>query len=282
MSEFYSSDTSLSTPSYPPPSPATWSVEVFYGPLYWGFVLATSLVGATVVQAYMYFSRNSDRWSLRLLVTVLLILDVASTVLMGQAIFHYFVVNFANVDVFFEVPISWWAEKALSTLITCMTQLYFASRIYIINRTCAILPGYGRFLPVAVSFFAVAGLMGGLSETYFMSVWPTSQFASTTMQVIVILEDGSAVLSDILVTTTLSYILSPSRTGVVQRSSRLRNLFFFVMNRGIIVTIFQVGVLVAYLGARSYLYWMPFHLCKSKLYANTLRAFVVSAYPMLI
>ncbi|KAH7913187.1 hypothetical protein BJ138DRAFT_670559 [Hygrophoropsis aurantiaca] len=35
-------------------------------------------------------------------------------------------------------------------------------------------------------------------------------------------------------------------------------------------------MLVAYVSAPSYLYWMPFHLCKSKLYTNTMLAMLNS------
>ncbi|KIJ63155.1 hypothetical protein HYDPIDRAFT_113746 [Hydnomerulius pinastri MD-312] len=58
--------------------------------------------------------------------------------------------------------------------------------------------------------------------------------------------------------------------------SPLRGLFFFILNRGILVTIVQVGMLIAFTSAPGFLYWMPFHLCKSKLYTNTLRALLNS------
>lgn len=40
-----------------------------------------------------------------------------------------------------------------------------------------------------------------------------------------------------------------------RRSETLKALFMFTVNRAILMSIIQIGMLVAYLSARDYLYW---------------------------
>ncbi|KAH7920450.1 hypothetical protein BV22DRAFT_1098083 [Leucogyrophana mollusca] len=265
-------------------------LSFFYSAMYWGFVLSTSLVGISLVQVYMYYMRhNNDRWQMKALVASLLfvelclftldgfltihgcrILDPATSILMAETIYYYFVVNFGVPQALASIPISWVLETGLTVLVTSIVQIYFAINIYWIHKRTSTIPG-GLLIPAVVFTLAFAAFVSGIVTTVLTAVQAINSFAEASFQIAVITEETFAAVADILSTSTLCYVLSRPRVGTTA-ASRLKSIFLFLVNRGILVTLIQIGMLVAYLSARTYLYWTPFHLCKSKLYTNTLRA----------
>ncbi|KIJ63154.1 hypothetical protein HYDPIDRAFT_113741 [Hydnomerulius pinastri MD-312] len=97
--------------------------------MYWGFVAATALVGITFLQGYMYYNRNHDHKALQIAVAIMLIVDFSSTAVIATTIFHYFLINYGNLATFNSIPAEWVLENALTALVTCIAQLFFASRI---------------------------------------------------------------------------------------------------------------------------------------------------------
>ncbi|KIJ67551.1 hypothetical protein HYDPIDRAFT_38052 [Hydnomerulius pinastri MD-312] len=254
----------------------TYSVAGFYGPMYWGFVASTALAGTTLMQGYEYFSHNTDGWLFHCVVSAVLIFDLATTALMAQSINHYFLQDWGNYATFTEITLSWCLENVATAVVTCMTQLLFASRIYLVTRQYAVFSPYDKIVVAAISIAAVGGFASGIIKSVFVGTKGVYFVTSAPMQAALCSEEGLAVVADILTTCTLCSILASARGSVKKTRSRLRNLFFFILNRGILVTIIQIGMLVAYLPATGYLYWMPFHLCKSKLYTNTMLAMLNS------
>ncbi|KAF8550145.1 hypothetical protein OG21DRAFT_449768 [Imleria badia] len=92
----------------------------------------------------------------------------------------------------------------------------------------------------------------------------------SSLQIALSLEEGLGVISDLFTTCTLCYILTSSRGGLRRTTPPMRRLFFFFLNRGILVTVIQIGTLVAFVAKPASMYWAPFHFSKSKLYTNTL------------
>jgi len=56
----------------------------------------------------------------------------------------------------------------------------------------------------------------------------------------------------------------------------LSHLFFFTVNRGLMVTIAQIGFGITFLIGPTKAIWMPFHLSLAKLHLNTLLAMLNS------
>ncbi|THU86455.1 hypothetical protein K435DRAFT_868281 [Dendrothele bispora CBS 962.96] len=63
---------------------------------FYGNIIAAVLFGITIVQAWIYANSNTDKWPLRLLVAILVLLDFATTCLNAQILHHYLVSNFGN------------------------------------------------------------------------------------------------------------------------------------------------------------------------------------------
>ncbi|EGO02119.1 hypothetical protein SERLA73DRAFT_159165 [Serpula lacrymans var. lacrymans S7.3] len=237
------------------------NVSSHYAPLYWGFVCSTCFLGATVVQTYMYFSHTQDRWPMKILVLLLLTLDISSTVLIADTIYYLFVINFGDSSDFHMTSPPCAVEKGVSSILTSIKQTvldYIDSRLA--NTYGSDFPRFvrnccwhrlGTFSGIFLRLLTLDKYIFEAEPIYMLFV-PYTMSAGPPMEMMVVMEEGSEVIADLLITVTLCYMLSPDRTGV-----RVRCV--------------QIGVLVAYLTAPYQLYWIPFHVCKIKLYTNTFR-----------
>ncbi|EGN97002.1 hypothetical protein SERLA73DRAFT_185270 [Serpula lacrymans var. lacrymans S7.3] len=243
-----------------------------------GFVFSTALVGISVVQGYIYFARNKHgHWASKSLVILLLILDPATSLLFAHTIYYYFLINFGNYRVFSKVTSSWCAENAITSIIVWIVQLYFALRIYQLDKQHPLLPRpiLNWMIPAFVVFLAFVSFALGIARTAFMVFQTTNHLATLSVTLVVDMEEGCAVICDIITTSALCYMLSPIRSSTRKRSP-VRTVFIFLIDRGILVNVVQLGTLVTYSYAPNKLYWMSFHLCKSKVYINTFFAMVNS------
>jgi len=162
------------------------------------------------------------------------------------------------------------------TKLSSRVQIFFATRIYLVMRKYPILTQLNVVLPLFIIVAAMGGLGTGLARMVYVHLLPIRKHGSLKLVVPAYAEEGFVLLGDLISTVTLCYILTSTPGGVQKTHSRIRRFFFFVLTRGILVTIFQIGMLAAFSCDKSGLYWMPLHLCKSKLYTNTFLAMLNS------
>ncbi|KIJ63157.1 hypothetical protein HYDPIDRAFT_113752 [Hydnomerulius pinastri MD-312] len=253
-----------------------WTVSRYYGPMYWGFVVATMLLGTTFVQGYIYLTRNNDRMLIQSMVSVVIILDFLATALMATTVFHYFIQDFGDFKTFADIPSTWCLESVATALVTSITQAFFSSRIYLVMRQYPVLVPFDKLIPISVLITALGGLGSGIAKTVLIYTLPVMEMGDMQMLLANCFEEGFAALSDTITTITFCYILASTPGGVRRIKFRLRQLFFFMLTRGVLVTLLQIGSLAAFASATYYLYWVPFYLCKSKIYTNTLLAMLNS------
>ncbi|GJJ06679.1 hypothetical protein Clacol_000874 [Clathrus columnatus] len=83
------------------------------------------------------------------------------------------------------------------------------------------------------------------------------------------LAKGFGALTDVLATIAMCIFLSSARTGMQRTDSIIKTLTHFVINRGLLVTLIQVLLLVFFFAVEDRLYWFAFHVNVTKLYVNT-------------
>ncbi|KAF9020586.1 hypothetical protein BDP27DRAFT_1250271, partial [Rhodocollybia butyracea] len=77
-------------------------------------------------------------------------------------------------------------------------------------------------------------------------------------------------VSDITTTIALSWTFKGMNSGIKQTETLLNKLFQYTVTRGIFVTLNQLAFLILYLVNAKKLWWMPFHLCITKIYVITM------------
>ncbi|KAH7890010.1 hypothetical protein F5I97DRAFT_623432 [Phlebopus sp. FC_14] len=247
-----------------------WNVSSMYAPVYWGCIVSTALVGTTLVQGYTYFSRNPDSCIQKSLIFLILCLDTAESVLMSYTIYYLFLMNFGNMEVFLvTIPMSWIAENLVTAVVTFSVQVFLASRIYLVTSEYIVFHSWRKIMPILIFITAFASLVSAVVLNISVAKNPVLTQASMTLfELTRCFEEGLGALSDLLATCTLCIVLASGNPQ--KRRSPFRRLFYFILSRGILVTVVQIATLVVYIAATLHFYWMPFHLCKSKLYTSTL------------
>ncbi|TDL15246.1 hypothetical protein BD410DRAFT_125301 [Rickenella mellea] len=226
----------------------------FFGFIYWGLVCSTVLFGVSLCQGYFYFSNYNDRFTLKIYVAFLLMLDVSSTLVWMIGIQRIVIRNWgASTSVASAQPFAT-AESVSIITITFLTQMFFARRVYLLD-------SHRKRIPVII----VIRLFRMLTTTF-------DQIMQREFKILNIFESGFAAVSDIVATIAMCFRFVETAMDTRRLTSFLRRIMIYTVNRGVVVTVVQVLTLALFLYSPHGLHWFPFHMCVGKLYVNTLLA----------
>ncbi|KAJ2930774.1 hypothetical protein H1R20_g6309, partial [Candolleomyces eurysporus] len=241
--------------------------HTIFAPMFWGFVLSIFLGGMTVVQANVYFPAKRDRPIIRWTAALMLLFDVTSSILIAYSIYYYLIPEFGSFERFKAVTPQFSAECLIAALITYMSQLYFVHQLVIVKRT-----GKGNWIIIGlITGFATLAVMGGIGCVSTMYIWNEAVLAhrNKAFTIFFALAKGFNALTDILATIAMCMFLTNQKGGIERTNSLLSQVMLFVIQRGILVTLIQVLVLVTFLAAPGNLAWLALHMNVTRLYANT-------------
>jgi len=237
---------------------------------FYGYAVSTVLFGITVVQTWMYINDNNDKWPFRLLVAAMVLGDFATTCLDTQSVHHYVISNFGDLDVITTITTPMAIEYLLTLIIVFCIQIFFAVRVWRIG-------SFHWTVYASIVLTAVGSLAAGLSAAGQL-VMDNSLLglAAVNSQFEVGWECGLSALSDLITTIALCWSFSHSQTGIKRTDTLLQRFFQYTVTRGVLVTLDQTLFLVFFLTKTERLWWLPFHLCSSKIYVNTMVAMLNS------
>ncbi|ESK89151.1 hypothetical protein Moror_5246 [Moniliophthora roreri MCA 2997] len=238
-----------------------------------GLLISIALYGVIVVQAWTYFNRNKDNWLLRLLVLSMVVLDLAASVLEIIPYRYLLIVHFGNVlAVTSEKSIRHTMETVIiSAVIAFIVQIFFASRVYVLNRL-------HRVVPVFIILCAIGTLAMGLLIGIQGIMHPSIRLLFDPKTKLKLgLSCGLAALCDLSATMALTWSFRMSKTGFKMTDTMLYKLLQFTVTRGILVTLVQVSLFALYVGDDPVkLKWTAPLFCGSKVYVITMLAILNS------
>ncbi|KAL5480494.1 hypothetical protein ACEPAI_1764 [Sanghuangporus weigelae] len=287
-----------------------------FGIQFWGLIVSIFFLGASLVQAYLYYMNNPDGWFMRTFVTVTLVLDVVGTVLVSDAMHFYLITSFGNPAGLVQMTQTFIGEIVLAIVTILMSQHFYASRVLtagksnkygriaavvIVSRTSAITftDIHDRPCGSAQSVGSFASFGSALGRIYTTVLRPRTE-SLTSIQLAACIKlyltgrgftsleqpnyktlisawSFSNGLCDAIATFSMCYFLTSYKSSFKSTTSVVNSLFLFSVNRGFLVFATQIGLVTAYLAAPSKGYWTPFHLVLPKLHVNTLLAMSVSS-----
>ncbi|KAJ2917315.1 hypothetical protein MD484_g3117, partial [Candolleomyces efflorescens] len=259
--------------------------QTIFAPMFWGFVLSIFLGGMTVVQAHIYFPAKKDRSVIRWTAALMLLFDIASSALIAYSIYYYLNLDRSSGSKLLRRKLAvlhslfiqesqpsssssqFSAECLISALITYISQLYFVHQLVIVRRA-----GKGSWVIISlITIFATLAVMGGIGCVSSMYVWNEAVLAhrNKAFTIFFALAKGFSAITDILATVAMCLFLTDQKGGIERTNSLLSQVMLFVIQRGILVTLIQVLVLVTFLAAPNNLAWLALHMNVTRLYANT-------------
>ncbi|KLO09490.1 hypothetical protein SCHPADRAFT_563031 [Schizopora paradoxa] len=246
-----------------------------YGVAFWGFVVSTILFGCIVVQAYLYFSRSRDTLFLKLFVGVMVLLDGVLTLLTGDAINFVLVKNYGNPIALLYMSDTFIAEFFITWAVITASQLFYASRIYIVDKKHWYIPATIAFLAICAQA-SVDVLFANLFQDHRLMV----NLGKRKFVILSGVTSSLASVADIIATVAMCYFLASHRSGFRKTNNIIKTLIFYSVNRGVLVVLAQVAILIVFSIDPNQIWWLPPHLCLSKFHVITLLALLNSRSTM--
>ncbi|KLO13766.1 hypothetical protein SCHPADRAFT_345517 [Schizopora paradoxa] len=239
-----------------------------YGVAYWGFIVSAVLYGCIIVQGYIYFScYPKDSWLLKSFVATMIILDGGITVLAAESFNYLLIKKYGDASVLLVMNDAILSEYILTWLVVTASQIFYASRVYIVNKKFWYIPAMIGLLALG-SQAAIIVLFVKLFREHRL----VENLAKREFVVLSCLTGGMSSAADIISTGAMCYFLASHRTGFRKTKQLIKMLIFYSVNRGVMVTVCQIAILVTFALKPTGLWWLPPHLCLSKFHVITLVA----------
>ncbi|KAG1724668.1 hypothetical protein EDB19DRAFT_295481 [Suillus lakei] len=211
-----------------------------FGALFIGVVLAAVLFGVTNVQVFIYFHSHSGAGVTfyKLVVIWFWIFDALHLALTVHYIYFYLVINYASIGGFTVVVWSFKLQLIVSVLIIFGEHLLYVHRISIVSR------GRSRALPimVGIAVLLAAGVAIAIVWRAYQEVHVITDLVKIQWTVYMFL--GTVAFVDILIASSIWYLLATSRTGFSRTDLFITKLMSYIINTGCLTSICSMIVII--------------------------------------
>ncbi|KAG1734438.1 uncharacterized protein EDB91DRAFT_588929 [Suillus paluster] len=245
-----------------------------FGALFIAVIFAAILFGVTNVQALIYFQTHEDTGMTfyKLVVILLWTLDALHLALIIHGVYYYLVINYANVAALSGLVWSAKLQIPVDTLMIWGVHLLYVHRIWIISK------GRSRALPITVGIIVVLGSGVAISlnwATYrcrtFEDLLKTFEWANYSTL-------GTLSFLDILIASSLCYLLITSRTGSSSTDSFLTKLMSYIITTGCLTSIFSLTVIITCAAMPKNFIYLGVEFSLAKVYVNSYIALLNAQY----
>ncbi|KAG1762751.1 hypothetical protein EDD22DRAFT_541708 [Suillus occidentalis] len=195
------------------------------------------LFGLTIIQAYVYFRTHAGGWTkfYRVVVLLLWALDAVHVGLTVHCVYYYLVINFANYAALTEAIWSFQLQVVFNVLTIYVIHLLYSHRIWIVGRDRSKI---FRIIPCIVII-----LSSGVAIVLFWVVYHHNSSAGLFLdRWTVFMALSVAAFLDILITTSLWYLLASSRTGFAETDCLISRLMCYTMDSGCLDEYMCIGI----------------------------------------
>ncbi|KAJ7144932.1 hypothetical protein C8R43DRAFT_1013529 [Mycena crocata] len=234
-------------------------------PMFIGTILNWGLLGALVVQIYLYFlAFPKDGMRSKVLVLLIALGEILQTLSDTRDTIHVFGVGWGNPYILDEVGWSWLSVPVIGASIACAGQLFFAWRIYIISRSL--------YMPVLISFITAfqwgAGIWTGV-EIGRAKKFSLLQFHLFKPPVAWL---AATALSDLVIAASTSFYLLKSRRSGFRHSTDavISRIVKITVETGLLCAVFAILDLILFVTFNGNNYHLAVCIELSKVYSNSI------------
>ncbi|KAG2339034.1 hypothetical protein BDR05DRAFT_968484 [Suillus weaverae] len=247
-----------------------------FGALFIGVILAAVLFGLTNVQAFIYFQahRSPGISFFKLVVIWLWICDALHLALTIHSVYYYLVTNYANFGVLTEIVWSLKLQLAINIFIIPMVHLLYVHRIWSVSK------GRSRILP-AIALGIVVVLSSGVAIPLVWAQYKTKLFKDLIGIVwAAYLSLGAATFVDVVIASSLCYLLATSRTGFSSTDSFITKLVGYTISTGCLTSICSMSIIITCAVMPTNFIFISLQFLVTKLYVNSFIALLNARYYM--
>ncbi|KAH9838039.1 uncharacterized protein C8Q71DRAFT_574976 [Rhodofomes roseus] len=234
------------------------------GPALLGCFMDWALLGVLNVQVYLYHVNVScDPLFLQILVYVVFILEWLQSINLTSMAWQVFVVDYGQGDALSTIHVGWMPLPILCSVISLITQLFFAWRICMLSKSTRIVSGIIllALVQTVCGFLVGIKLKDGSASSQFLSSKATLIVTSLWMA-------GSAFV-DILIAVVMTILMIKRKTGIAATDRIINKIIRLVVETGsLTASVATVGLILAILAPEAAYYQPPIYTL-TKLYSNT-------------
>ncbi|KAJ7027474.1 hypothetical protein C8F04DRAFT_1122183 [Mycena alexandri] len=238
----------MSGPAANPGAAFVFNPDNTLGAFQIGVLISYVLFGVLTTQTYVYYGRfqSSDTLNLKAMIAFIWTCELAQALCIGHALYKWTISSFG---VPLPVPPkSFDASIFFSGIIAACVQGFFSFRIWTLSRKPYI-PGIAYTLSFLRLVIGAAVFITALRMTSLQIFEARFGWLITTAASI-----GAA--NDLLITTTLVFVLRGQRTEIQPRSLPLVDkLIVWTMETGLMTSVASIATLICFLTMKSNLIW---------------------------
>ncbi|KAJ7708745.1 hypothetical protein B0H17DRAFT_1191242 [Mycena rosella] len=243
-------------------------LDTTFGVCLIGVIIAAEFHGVACVQAWYYFTHQTDRWPLKLYVATLLSLDSVHQALITHTVYTYFVTNFDNPSQLNHIVWSLRVQVLINGLTALLAQSFLAFRVWRLSKGNKWLTGAALVLILAEFGSVLAYIARSIPLKALAEV-------ETRLKALSITVNALAASSDVFIAAILCFLLLSSRTGFNRTDTMIRKLVLFFVNTGLftrLFSLFAIASLISITVASTTFIYILFFFCMGRLYCNSLLA----------
>lgn len=246
---------------------AQLDLDSTFGALYIGGAIGAILFGLSNVQAFLYFQTRKDSGFTfyKLAVCWLWFLDALHVCLVNHMIYYYLITNYANPLALLEMV---WSFKALIVIDVCIVysvHLLYLQRIWIISK------GRTRILPILMT--VTITLASSIGFVLFWAVFKSKFFSDLTkIRWSIYLSLSTMTLIDLLIASSLCYLLASAKTGFTKTDMTLQTLVRDIINTGCLTSLCSMACIITDAAMPNNFTFLGIEFLLSKLYVNSYMA----------
>ncbi|KAH9850069.1 hypothetical protein C2E23DRAFT_931744 [Lenzites betulinus] len=241
------------------------SLDLTFGAMLIGVIVAGVLYGITCSQTYYYFSRyQKDPWFIKLIVVAVWITDTTHQALVSHSIYFYLITAWGDPVALSSLTRTLIAEVFFNFLTGLFVQGFFVARIWTLS-------GKNLFITIPISILVVASFASGFSFGIMgASLQNFEQIIA--FQPICVAFNALTAAADVIIAIVLCVILHTSRTGFSRSDALINKLIAFAVNTGLLTAVCSCLALITFVVLPDKLLYIAFFFLLGRLYANSLLA----------
>jgi len=211
-----------------------------FGALFIGAILAAILFGVTNVQVFIYFQTHigTGLTFYKLVVIWLWTLDALHLAMIVHCIYFYLVTNYGNVIAFTVIVWSFKAQLVIAVVTIYVEHLLYVHRIWTISK------GRSKVLPITVGIAVVlaSGVAIVILWCILQKIHVFTDFLNYEWALYTYL--GSVAFVDILIASSLCYLLTTSRTGFSRSDFFISKMMAYIINTGCLTSVCSMAAII--------------------------------------
>ncbi|KAG1744654.1 uncharacterized protein EDB91DRAFT_197456 [Suillus paluster] len=199
------------------------------------------------------------------------ILDAVHLALIVHGNYYYLVINFANI---LALPVVVWSAQLqipFDVIIIWGVHFLYVHRIWIVNR------GRSKVLPITVG--TIVALCSGVAITLIWATYQSPLFSDLNKYNWAIYSTlGTISFLDILIASSLCYLLATSRTGFSGTDSLVTRLMLYTISTGCLTSVFSLTTIITFAVMPTNFIFLSIEFWVAKLYVNSYIAVLNAPY----